>query len=155
MEPTFDLHPDRFEIVVRLCAAVLLGGALGFEREWRGKEAGLRTHMMVALGSAAFTLVATEMYARLVAESETVARVDLLRLVEGIVGGIGFLGAGSIIRSRGSVEGLTTAGSLWFVGSVGLAAGGGHLWIAVSATALALFVLVVVGYVEHRFLPER
>lgn len=149
-----DLSLDNLEVVARLAVALLLGGLLGFEREWHGKAAGLRTHMMVSLGAATFTIVAFGMYDRVIELAPSVARVDPLRVIDGIVGGIGFLGAGTIIQARGSVEGLTTAGSIWFVGAVGVACGGGQYVVAGIAVAMALLVLVGVGALERLF-PER
>ena len=148
----FDVTPA--EVALRLGLAIVLGGALGYEREFHDKPAGLRTHMMVALGAATFTLIAMELFARVTAAPPgEVARIDPMRLLEGIIGGIGFLGAGSIIQARGSVEGLTTAGSLWFVGSVGVAIGGGYYVTAGLAVAAALLVLAGVGVLK-RFLPR-
>src|SRR5262249_55755853 len=123
--------------------ALVLGGLLGLEREWRRKPAGLRTHMMVALGAATFTLVTLRLYAHLDG-----TRADPSRVVEAVVTGLGFLGAGSIIQSRGSVEGLTTAGSLWLAGGVGLAAGFGDLWVALCAVGFGLVVLYALGRLE-------
>jgi len=142
-----DLDPSTNEIITRCCLAVLLGGLLGLEREWMRKTAGLRTHMMVALGSAAFTLVGLEVYSR-----AQHTGVDPTRLVEGIITGIGFLGAGAIIQNRGSVEGLTTAASIWLVGAVGVASGGGHYVIASMAVGLGLVILFVIGRMERKLL---
>lgn len=151
-----NLSLDWVEIVIRLALAIGLGGVLGLEREWRGKPAGLRTHMMVSLGAATFSLVSLDVYAKLLAASGSEAtRLDPLRIIEGIIGGIGFLGAGSIIRSHGSVEGLTTAGSLWFIGAIGVAVGGGHYLIAGVAVGMGLVILQGVGYLERRFAARR
>jgi putative Mg2+ transporter-C (MgtC) family protein len=132
---------DPFDMVARLALAVLMGGVIGFEREWSHKPAGLRTHMMVCLGAATFTLVAEF----LIPPPGDPYRVDPTRLVQGVIGGIGFLGAGTIIQSRGSVHGLTTAGSLWFTGALGVAVGAGAYILAGSALVLALVVLTLVG----------
>jgi putative Mg2+ transporter-C (MgtC) family protein len=149
-----ELFISSGEIAIRLALAIVMGGLLGFEREYHHKAAGLRTHMMVALGAATFTLISLELVARVAAEgSESAARVDPMRLVSGIVGGVGFLGAGAIIQGRGSVEGLTTAGSLWFVASVGVAIGGGHYVIAGLAVAAGLVVLTGMQLLK-RYLPE-
>lgn len=135
-------------ILLRLGAAILLGGLLGLERELSGKPAGLRTHMLVALGAAAFSVVTLEVYA---AVAEQATRADPLRIVEGIIGGIGFLGAGTIIRSRGSVEGITTAASIWVVGGIGLACGVGLFPEAAVISVLALIIVSVMGRVGNRF----
>jgi len=147
------LSPDTIGVLARMGMAMLCGGLLGLERQIRRKPAGLRTHMLVSLGAAAFTLVAFELFDRVAAGGDAAARMDPLRVIEAIVGGIGFLGAGSIIQARGSVEGLTTAGSLWFVGSVGIACGTGHFMIAWISVCLGLIVLIGVGLLE-RVLPR-
>lgn len=143
------------EMLLRLVLALAAGGAIGFEREWNRKPAGLRTHMMVALGAATFSLVALALYESVLAEAEGLARVDPIRLVEGVMGGIGFLGAGAIIRDRASVEGLTTAGSIWFTGALGVAAGLGQYVVGFIAVVLALIVLFVLGILEHRIFARR
>jgi putative Mg2+ transporter-C (MgtC) family protein len=142
------------EIATRLALAIVLGGLLGFEREYRHKAAGLRTHMMVALGATTFTLVTLELFHRTAVDGAVGgASVDPTRVIQGIIGGIGFLGAGSIIQGRGSVAGLTTAGSLWFVGSIGVAVGGGHYVVAGLAAAAGLLVLAGIGLLK-RFFPD-
>jgi putative Mg2+ transporter-C (MgtC) family protein len=147
--------PLSFEtILLRLVVGLVLGGLVGLERELRDKPAGLRTHMMVALGATTFTLVTLELFAEALVTGDGRLFADPLRLVDGIVGGIGFLGAGAIIQSRGSVEGLTTAGSLWLTGAVGIAAGSGAFVIGAVSIALALIVLVIIGRVEHRMLDK-
>ena len=125
---------EATQILVRLMVAVILGGLIGYEREWQGKAAGLRTHMMVALGSALFVL------APAMSEMEV---SDMSRVLQGIIAGIGFLGAGAIIKSQGSndVRGLTTAASIWLTAAVGVTAGMGRELLAVVATLLALFIL--------------
>jgi putative Mg2+ transporter-C (MgtC) family protein len=130
------------EIALRLVLATGLGSVLGIEREWRKKSAGLRTHMLVALGSCCFGLVAFGVAEASVASGPTdPLRVDPLRVVQAVCGGIGFLGAGAILQGRGSVSGLTTAGSLWTAGALGLAASSGEFFLAIAATVLGLGVL--------------
>ena len=111
-----DLLVSSREVVTRLALALLYGGLIGWEREVARKPAGLRTHMMVSLGSAAFTLVSFELAAA--ARERDGMASDPIRIVEGVTAGVGFLGAGSIIQSRGSVEGITTAAGLWVVGAI-------------------------------------
>jgi putative Mg2+ transporter-C (MgtC) family protein len=138
----FDLH-----LIVRLCAAAACGAAVGWEREWRRKTAGLRTYMLVTTGAAAFTVGA----ARLAEASAAVANTtpfDPTRVIQGIVGGIGFLGAGAVIQSRHSVEGLTTAAGVWVMGSVGVACGLGYYDLALATTLLTLLIMGVLGLVE-------
>jgi len=139
------------EALLRLTVAALMGGVLGFERECKAKPAGLRTHMMVALGAACFTLAAlglAQEVGPVLGVDSTI--VDPTRVVEGIIGGIGFLGAGAIIRDRGSVEGLTTAGSIWLAGAVGIAAGSGNYVLAGISVVLAVVILWVLGWLEHK-----
>jgi putative Mg2+ transporter-C (MgtC) family protein len=145
------LHDFAWNVVWPLLLSVLLGGLLGLERELHGKPAGLRTHVLVSLGAAAFTLITFSIYAGILDARPDPARVDPLRLVAGIIGGIGFLGAGSIIRDRerGSVEGLTTAGSIWLAGGIGLACGADRPGIAAATVTLALLVLVGLGRLER------
>lgn len=138
-----------FEMLLRLLVAAVLGAAMGWEREHQDKPAGLRTHMMVTLGAASFALLGAEMLAEFSPEYAR-ARMDPIHVVEGIIGGIGFLGAGSIIRSRGGVEGLTTAASVWVAGGVGAACGVGMYAIAVATSGFSLFTLWVIGRLEQR-----
>lgn len=140
------------DVIARLSIAALLGGVVGIEREYRSKPAGLRTHMMVSLGAACFTLAAfglAEEVSPDLAVDSTV--VDPTRVVQGIIGGIGFLGAGAIIRNRASIEGLTTAGSIWLAGAVGIAAGAGNHVLAGAAVLAAVIILALVGWAEHRW----
>ncbi len=124
-------------VVLRLTLASLLGGLLGFEREHRGKAAGVRTHMLVASGAALFVLIP---------QQAGVSDGELMRVLQGLVAGIGFLGAGSIIKSTGTeqVTGLTTAAGIWFTAAIGVAAGMGREASAVLSTLLALFILSLV-----------
>ena len=134
---------DAVKIVVRLLLASVLGGVIGYERESKGKSAGLRTHMLVALGSALFVL-APSVSGMVVA--------DMSRVLQGIIAGIGFLGAGAIIKSRGSndVKGLTTAASIWLTAAVGITAGMGLETLAVLSTLFALFILAALRGIETR-----
>jgi len=125
--------PSWPHILLRLTVAAALGGAIGLERELRERQAGLRTHLVVCVGSALFTLVSAYAF--------TSPRVDPTRIAAQIVSGIGFLGAGAIIRQGLSVRGLTTAATLWLVAAIGMAAGAGYYDAAVIATAGALFTL--------------
>lgn len=123
------------EVLLRLFVAGALGGAIGLEREIRERQAGLRTHLLVAVGSALFTLVSAYGFRNFG------VRVDPTRIAAQIVTGIGFLGAGAIIRLGLSVRGLTTAASLWLVAAIGMAAGAGYWAGALIATLGALLVL--------------
>lgn len=130
-------------VLLRLIAAVLLGAIVGFEREKAGKPAGLRTHILVCLGTAIVVLACTG------------ARMNmdgLSRVIQGIVTGIGFIGAGSILKldQERDIQGLTTAAGLWMTAAIGIACGLGTLGLALIATVLTLIVLAVVGVLEAR-----
>jgi putative Mg2+ transporter-C (MgtC) family protein len=146
------------ESLLRLVLAAVLGGAIGVERELREREAGLRTHMLVSVGSALFTIVSAYGFHAFLSSGQSVVRADPTRIAAQIVTGIGFLGAGAIIRQGFSVRGLTTAATLWVVAAVGLAAGAGYYSAAAITTALvlvALYPLRIVAYrILHRFRPE-
>jgi putative Mg2+ transporter-C (MgtC) family protein len=133
------------EILVRLAVAVVLCGAIGLERESRDQVAGLRTHVLVGLGSALFTLVSAYGFADIwdAREPGGGVRSDPTRIAAQIVSGIGFLGAGAIIRQGFNVRGLTTAAALWIVAAIGMAAGAGYYEAAVATTAIALPSLIV------------
>jgi putative Mg2+ transporter-C (MgtC) family protein len=126
-----------------LAAAALLGGIIGLEREFRHKPAGLRTNMLICLGSALFTMLSNELAASYGG--------DHTRIAAQIVVGIGFIGAGSILRERGSVTGLTTAATIFVAAAVGMAAGGGLYLTAGFATLLVLLALKVLGAIEAYF----
>ena len=130
-------------IAVRLLLAALLGGALGDERERSGQAAGIRTHMLVAMGAALFVLVPHQ---------AGMAIDGLGRVVQGIVTGVGFLGAGAIIkhRSRETVHGLTTAAGVWMTAAIGVACGLGRETTAVVSTVLALVVLTLVPHLLRK-----
>lgn len=141
------------EYLLKLFIAMLLSGIVGLERQLGRKPAGLRTHMLVCLGSLIFTLLGMDLFARgtsgMVAGDPT--RVDPLRIVEAIVGGLGFLGAGAIIRSTGGVHGLTTATSIWTMGALGVAVGIGNYPLAVMTTVFSYIVLSTVDTIEKHF----
>jgi putative Mg2+ transporter-C (MgtC) family protein len=147
-----------YEALLRLALAAVLGGLIGVERELREREAGLRTHLLVALGSALFTIVGAYGFDAFLNTGASVVRADPTRVAAQIVTGIGFLGAGAIIRQGLSVRGLTTAATLWVVAAVGLASGAGYYSVAVMTTALvliALYPLRIMAYKAiSRFQPE-
>ena len=138
-------------VALRLCITLALGGAIGFEREISGRDAGLRTHIMVSLGSCLIML--TSMYVFDIYKN--VAQVDPSRIVAGVVTGIGFLGAGTIMREQDGVRGLTTASSLWVVAAIGIASGCGFYSAALLTTALALIVLLFLGRFEKWVLTSK
>ncbi|WP_202961174.1 MgtC/SapB family protein [Candidatus Symbiobacter mobilis] len=135
--------PDATQITritLRLLVAAALGGLLGYEREKQGKSAGVRTHMLVAIGAALFVLIPQQAGA---------STADLTRVLQGLVAGVGFLGAGAIILGTKQVEtrGLTTAAGIWVTAAIGVAAGMGRESTAVLSTLVALFVLSVVPWI--------
>jgi putative Mg2+ transporter-C (MgtC) family protein len=142
------------DALVRLAVAAVLGGAIGFERELREREAGLRTHMLVSLGSALFTIVSAYGFTEFLRSGEATVRADPTRIAAQIVTGIGFLGAGAIIRMGLSVRGLTTAASLWVVAAIGLAAGAGFWEAALITTGLVLLLLWPVRSMAHRLVTR-
>jgi putative Mg2+ transporter-C (MgtC) family protein len=129
------------EELLRIVLAAGLGAAVGLEREVREHEAGLRTHMLVAVGSALFTLVSAYGFSEFFAQTGPVVPVDPTRIAAQIVTGIGFLGAGAIIRQGMNVRGLTTAATLWAVAAIGLASGAGYYFGAVATTVVVLIAL--------------
>ena len=130
--------PDA-ELIRRLLTAALLGAVLGFEREMKHKTAGLRTNILIAIGSALFTLMSLEL----------APSGDPTRIAAQIVTGIGFLGAGAIMRTSGGIQGLTTAATVWVNGAVGVAAGGGAYHLAFFATAITVVTLVILRRFEQ------
>jgi putative Mg2+ transporter-C (MgtC) family protein len=140
------------EALLRLSLAAVLGGVIGFERELREREAGLRTHLLVSLGSALFTIVSAYGFNAFLISGGNVVRADPTRIAAQIVTGIGFLGAGAIIRQGLSVRGLTTAATLWVVAAVGMACGAGYYSAAALSTALVLLALYPLRIIAYRIL---
>ncbi|WP_052519644.1 MgtC/SapB family protein [Archangium violaceum] len=140
---------DQDTALLRLGISFGLGFALGFEREVRGQSAGLRTHILVCLGSCLFTLTSFFAEQSLGADTHQEVRADVTRIASQIVVGIGFLGGGAILRHGASIRGLTTAANLWLTASVGLAVGIGAPLLALATTGLALFALVGLRFLEH------
>jgi putative Mg2+ transporter-C (MgtC) family protein len=140
------------ELLARLALAAVLGGIIGIERELREREAGLRTHLLVSLGSCLFTVVSAYGFHEFLASGASVVRADPTRIAAQIVTGIGFLGAGAIIRQGLSVRGLTTAATLWVVAAIGMAAGAGYYSAAVITTAVVVVSLWPLRIVAYRML---
>jgi putative Mg2+ transporter-C (MgtC) family protein len=147
------------EVLVRVGLAAALGGAIGFERELREREAGLRTHMLVSVGAALFTLVSAYAWTDWNFSTREGLVFDPTRIAAQVVTGIGFLGAGAIIRQGLSVRGLTTAATLWVVAAIGMAAGAGYYAAAVITTVLVLVSLwplrILVYRLSVRTRPEE
>ena len=142
VQSEFSDIPDATQItriMLRLLVAALLGGLLGYEREQHGKSAGVRTHMLVAIGAALFVLIPQQAGA---------STADLTRVLQGLIAGVGFLGAGAIILGNKQVEtrGLTTAAGIWVTAAIGIAAGMGRESTAVLSTLVALFILSAVPW---------
>jgi putative Mg2+ transporter-C (MgtC) family protein len=156
MSPAWDnpAVPLDVELALRLLGAAVLGGVVGLERETRDQPAGFRTHILVALGSCLFTLISAYGFGAVLAE-DSQARFDPTRIAAQIVTGIGFLGAGAILRAGMSVRGLTTAASLWVVAAIGLAVGAGAYVLAAAATAVTLLALLVLRPVRARLVRGR
>lgn len=142
------------DLLIRLSIATGLGFLLGLERELRGKPAGLRSHMLVAMGAAAFVMVGMQILFA-TATGDPSARIDPTRIVEGVIGGIGFLGAGSIIQARGNVQGITTGASIWIAGAVGVSSGVGNLPLAGLVATFALVTMTVLGHFEKEVLEDQ
>jgi putative Mg2+ transporter-C (MgtC) family protein len=141
------------ELVLRLVVAAVLGGLVGLERERLEWAAGMRTHALVSLGSALFMVVSIFGFSDILNEQHVI--LDPSRVAAQVASGIGFIGAGTIIFRREIVKGLTTAASIWAVAAVGLAVGGGMFLAAISATLLALALLVLARPVKQRLFPNR
>lgn len=134
------------EIIFRLVVAALLGGVVGYERELRRKPAGLRTHALVCMGSALFTMLTF---------SFTGPAVDTTRIAAGIVMGIGFLGAGTIFKAEDKIRGLTTAAEMWVLAAIGIAVGAGLFLTALAAAAVTLVLLEAGKRFEQRMLKQE
>ena len=141
------------ELLLRILLGTLLGAVIGFERDLHGRPAGLRTHTIVALASATFMVVSTRfLYFQHYTPADLVA-VDPSRIASAVVSGIGFLGAGAILRTGITIRGLTTAAGLWLVAAIGMAAGGGMYVEAVFATVVGLGALTLLRRFEDRGEP--
>src|SRR3954468_8997574 len=142
LDPNMDLAQFVSNTILRLLLACFLGGAIGLEREIKHKPAGLRTNMFICFGCAMFTILSFRFSANI---------ADKTRIAAQIITGIGFIGAGSIMHSKGAVSGLTTAATMFVVASIGMAVGGGEYLTAIFATMVILVALNVLGWVEARF----
>jgi putative Mg2+ transporter-C (MgtC) family protein len=139
------------QIAIRLILSVVFSGLIGLERQWHRRTAGLRTHILVCLGSCLIML--TSLYVFDIYKDKVA--LDPTRIAAGVITGIGFLGAGTIIRERENVKGLTTAASLWVAAAIGLAVGCGFYQAALITTLLTIGVLVLLRYVEDIMFGEE
>lgn len=130
------------DVIVRILFAALVGGLIGVEREYRDKSAGFRTIILISVGASLFTIISFSI-------SSQFADVDPARIISYIISGIGFLGAGVIIKDGTSIKGLTTASTIWFSAALGMGAGAGFFAITSIAAAVILFVLIVLPPIEH------
>lgn len=135
--------------LIRLIVALLIGGAIGLEREFKGKPAGMRTNMLICVGSCLIMMISIEI------AREAVRGADPGRIAAQVVTGIGFLGAGTIIRSRFHIVGLTTAATIWTLSAIGLAIGAGYIVLSAIVALLITITLVFIGYVEERLDTKR
>lgn len=143
------------QIALRLLLATIASFLIGFDRDEHGKTAGLRTTMLVCLAATLAMLQANLLMGTTGKAGDSFVVLDLMRNPLGILTGIGFLGAGAILRNDGVVHGLTTAGTLWYVTVLGLLFGGGQLYTAITATLLALFILWILKQFEKRLTTRR
>jgi putative Mg2+ transporter-C (MgtC) family protein len=137
------------EAALRLALAIALSAVVGLDRELLHKPLGLRTNMLVALGAASFSLMALQLV-DLLRDSPSVVRIDPVRVMEAIVGAIGFLGAAAIIQGRAEIVGATTGASIWVVGALGMACGFGFYALAFTISVAGLLILTVLGVITHR-----
>jgi putative Mg2+ transporter-C (MgtC) family protein len=135
-------------VILNLLLAFLLGGMIGWLREKEGKIAGLRTHILVCVGSALFMILSGEMIFKS-------GMADPGRIAAGVVTGIGFIGAGCILQGRDHVRGITTAASIWITAAIGIASGTGHYVGAIAATAITLITLRLLKEVEKRIIKTK
>jgi putative Mg2+ transporter-C (MgtC) family protein len=148
--PTYTSFPV---IAARLLLATIFGAVIGFEREWRNRPAGLRTHILVCVASATFAILTIEIIHAPMFTTDVLkdaVKVDPIRIVEAVTAGVAFLAAGVVIFTRGQVHGLTTGAGMWLAGAIGVACGLGLWQIALFSTLLALIVLVLLYAVESR-----
>ncbi len=138
----------EWHLVVQLLLATVLGALVGLEREIHGRPAGLRTHILVCLGAALIIVAFEQLQAALVSEGGDILAMDPARAAAGVITGIGFLGAGTILKGKDHIMGLTTAASIWVVAAIGITTGLGQYFLAIIATALVLFALLVLHKID-------
>ena len=148
--PTFVSFPV---IAARLLLATIFGAAIGFEREWRNRPAGLRTHILVCVAAAAYGILTIEIIHAPMFAGESV-KLDPIRVVEAVTAGVAFLAAGVVIFTRGEVHGLTTGAGMWLAGAIGISCGLGLWQIALFSTVLALIVLGSLQFFEGQGVDE-
>lgn len=143
-----EVQMSDLNIVINLLIAFVLGGAIGWVREMEGKTAGLRTHILVCVGSALFMMLSAEMMLQS-------GIADPGRIAAGVVTGIGFIGAGCILQARGAIKGITTAASIWITAAIGIASGTGFYVGAFTAAIITLITLQLLRMVEKRIIKTK
>ena len=143
---------NLFLVVIAILLSVALCGVIGIEREWRGRSAGLRTHLLVGVGSCIIMIISIYGFPSLFQEQKD---RDIARLAAQIVTGVGFLGAGAIIHKNDGIKGLTTAGTIWIVMAIGIACGSFNFIIATLATLIVMFVLIIFRKIEKKINSRR
>jgi putative Mg2+ transporter-C (MgtC) family protein len=144
-----ELPPDWLDTCARLVSASILAALIGLERELRNKPAGLRTHILVGLGASALCVFAVHI-ARDVTNVPDAVRIDPIRVIQGVIAGLGFLGAGAIIQSKTQVHGMTTAAGVWIAGIVGVGCGTGNYFAVTLLTIITLICLYPIGVLERK-----
>lgn len=141
------------DFILNVVVAALLGGAIGFEREYRSKEAGFRTHFLVGMGSALFMILSAHGFDAI--SINEASRHDVSRIAAQVVSGIGFIGAGCIIFQKNVVHGLTTAAGLWVTSAIGMTAGAGMFVLAAASTGMVLICLEGSNFLHHHVFKNR
>jgi putative Mg2+ transporter-C (MgtC) family protein len=149
-----DTHFTWMQIVMRLAAALAAGGAIGLDREWLRKPAGLKTHMLFALACAMMSIMALDIYLAEVDRGPG-GNPDATRILQGIITGMSFLGAGAIIRGQHKVHGLTTGAGVWLAGGLGIVFGLGQYRLGTVAVVFGLIVLIFIRMIEPRDIKKR
>ena len=143
----------QFQLILQLILAVIFGGIIGFEREYKGKEAGFQTYSLVALGSCLFTIISFELFNFFTGKAGV--SFDPSRIIQAVAIGIGFLGGGVIIYREFRLEGITTAAGLWCAAAIGVAVGAKLYLLALSAFLLTTIILIVFGILERKLLKKE
>jgi putative Mg2+ transporter-C (MgtC) family protein len=154
LDPNSVWYISHVDLTLRLILSLILGGSIGLEREWSNHPAGLRTHILVCLGSTTIMLLSMYGFSEFFI-NEPSLRGDPARLAAQVISGIGFLGAGAIMRTGSTVSGLTTAASIWVVAAIGLAVGAGFYYVSIVTVILVLFCLFVLNHWEKYLNRKR
>lgn len=141
-------------IALRLALACFLGGVIGIEREFKDRPAGLRTHILISLASALFTIMAIELSFAL-ADDQRNIQADPIRIIEAVTAGVAFLAAGTIITRQDNVSGLTTGAGMWLAGAIGIATGSGYYIVAAMTTGLALIIFAILNGIVTQFKKSK